>query len=113
MPKNSVPRKKVKSVKRRIVKPKPQSRKPTNTTAPNPECPYRPTSMYGVLYVEGSRGYIARDELIKKVAKLTGKSEKLVGFGFQVLRSPTHRSNKNRSTVIEEDGRIKLIAIRK
>ncbi|MGD0058653.1 MAG: hypothetical protein ABSD58_04465 [Verrucomicrobiia bacterium] len=96
----------------REAKLKPQ-RKPAIAVAPNPDCPYRGNTLYGTLFIEGNRAYVSKDELIERVADLTGKSEKVVGFAFQVLKSPSHRSNKNRSTVIEEDGRIKLIAIRK
>ena len=77
------------------------------------DCPYRAGTLYGTLFVEGNRDYILKDDLIKRVAELTGKSEKVVNFAYQVLKSPKHRSNKNRSTVIEEDGKIKLIPIRK
>ena len=89
------------------------NRKPTNAGALNPDCPYRPNTLYASLFTAGNKAYIARDELIKTVADLTGKTEKLVSFAYSVLKSPRHRSNKNRSTVIEEDGRIKLIAVRK
>ena len=88
-------------------------RKPTNTAAPNPDCPYRPGTLYASLFVEGNRDYIAKDELIKRVAEQTGKSEKVVNFAFQVLKSPKHRSNKNRSTELTEGGKVKLIPIRK
>ena len=96
----------------RKAKLKPQH-KPAITAAPNPDCPYRANTLYAALFTEANRGYVGKDELINRVAELTGKSEKVVGFAFQVLKSPTHRSNKNRSTVIEEDGKIKLIAVRK
>jgi hypothetical protein len=42
-----------------------------------------------------------------------GKSVKVVGFAYEVLKSPKHRSNKNRSTAIEENGKVKLVAVRK
>ena len=77
------------------------------------DCPYRPNTLYGTLFVEGNKDYIAKDELIKRVADLTGKSEKVVNFAFQVLKSPKHRSNKNRSTELTEGDKVKLIPIRK
>ena len=81
--------------------------------AQNPDCPYRPGTLYASLFTEGNRGYAEKDELIKRVAELTGKSEKVVGFAFQVLKSSKHRSNKGRSTLLEENGKVKLIADKK
>ena len=92
-------------------RPKSQAAKPK--VAANPDCPYRPGTLYASLFVEGNRDYIAKDELIKRVAEQTGKSEKVVNFAFQVLKSPKHRSNKNRSTELTEGDKVKLIAIRK
>ena len=77
-----------------------------------PDCPYRPGTLYGTLFTEANKDYILKDELIRKVAEMTNKSEKVVGFAYQVLKSPKHRSNKGRSTVIEENGKVKLIRIR-
>ena len=77
-----------------------------------PDCPYRAGTLYGTLFTEANKDYVLKDELIRKVAGLTKKSEKVVGFAYQVLKSPKHRSNKGRSTVIEENGKIKLIAVR-
>ena len=93
----------------RKAKLKPQ-RKPTNTAAPNADSPYRVGTLYGTLFNEGNRDYTLKSDLIKRVAELTGKSEKVVNFAFQVLKSPSHRSNKKRSTIIEENGKVKLIA---
>lgn len=104
----SKPAKKV--TKARQSKPK----QPTSETqSPQTDCPYRPGTLYGTLFVEGNKDYVAKGELIKKVAELTGKSEKVVGFAYQVLRSKTHRSNKNRSTELTEGDKVKLVAIRK
>ena len=77
------------------------------------DCPYRAGTLYAALFVEGNKDYISKDELIRKVAETTGKSEKVVGFAFAVLKSPKHRSNKNRSTELTEGERVKLIPIRK
>jgi len=77
------------------------------------DCPYRPGTLYGTLFSEGNKDYIGKDELLKRVAELTGKSEKVVGFAYQVLKSKGHRSNKNRSTELVEADKVKLIPIRK
>ena len=77
------------------------------------DCPYRPGTLYGSLFVEGNRGYVGKDELSKRVAEMTGKSKKVVGFAYQVLKSPKHRSNKNWSTMLTEGDTVKLIPIRK
>ena len=77
------------------------------------DCPYRAGTLYGSLFVEGNRDYSLKDELIRKVAETTGKSEKVVNFAFQVLKSPKHRSSKNRSTELTEGDKVKLIPIRK
>lgn len=78
-----------------------------------PDCPYRPGTLYSSLFIEANRDYVSKDELIKRVAEMTGKSEKVVGFAYSVLKSPKHRSNKNRSTELTEGDKVKLIAIRK
>jgi hypothetical protein len=77
------------------------------------DCPYRPGTLYGALFVEGNRDYVLKDELIKRVAETTGKFEKVVNFAYQVLKSPKHRSNKNRSAELTEGDKVKLIPIRK
>ena len=96
----------------REVKTKPH-RKPANAAVPNPDCPYRAGTLYAALFVAGNADYVSKDELIRKVADTTGKSEKVVNFAFQVLKSPKHRSNKNRSTELTEGDKVKLIPIRK
>ena len=105
---------KSKAVKKatKMRQPKP-AKQPVEAQSPQTDCPYRPGTLYGTLFVEGNKDYIAKGELIKKVAELTGKSEKVVGFAYQVLKSKTHRSNKNRSTELTEGDKIKLVAIRK
>jgi len=88
-------------------------RKPAIAAAPNPDCPYRVGTLYASLFIEANRDYVSKGELIKRVAEMTGKSEKVVSFAYQVLKSKTHRSNKNRSTELTEGDKVKLIAIRK
>ena len=81
---------------------------------PQTDCPYRPGTLYGTLFTEGNKDYIPKSELIKKVSEMMpGKSEKVVGFAYQVLKSKTHRSNKNRSTELIEGDKVKLVAIHK
>jgi hypothetical protein len=77
------------------------------------DCPYRAGTLYASLFVAGNADYVSKDELIRKVAETTGKSEKVVNFAFAVLKSPTHRSNKNRSAELTEGDKVKLISIRK
>jgi hypothetical protein len=89
---------------------KPRKKKTEPIEAQNPDCPFRVGTLYASLFNEGNKGYVEKNELIKKVAELTGKSEKVVNFAFAVLKSPQHRSNKKRSTIIEENGKIKLIS---
>ena len=92
--------------------PKPTEQPVSETQPPQSDCQYRSGTLYATLFTEG-KDYIAKGDLIKKVADLTGKSEKVVGFAYQVLKSKTHRSNKNRSTELTEGDKVKLIAIRK
>ena len=94
-------------------RPAKQTSKVSLAAKASPDCPYRPGTLYGTLFTEGNRDYISKDELIKKVAEKTGKSEKVVGFAYQVLKSKGHRSNKNRSTELVEGDKVKLITIRK
>lgn len=112
---NHKPKAAKKSRPMRVSKPKPSAvAQPATETQPlNPDCPYRPGTLYGTLFTEGNKDYIAKGELIKKVAALTGKSEKVVNFAYQVLKSKTHRSNKNRSTELTEGDTVKLVAIQK
>ena len=89
------------------------TRKSNQHPIAQPDCPYRAGTLYGALFVEGNRDYILKSDLIKRVAETTGKSEKVVNFAFQVLKSPKHRSNKNRSTELTEGDKVKLIPIGK
>ena len=87
--------------------------KPNQHPTAQTDCPYRAGTLYGTLFIEGNKDYISKAELIKRVAETTGKSEKVVNFAFAVLKSPKHRSNKNRSTELTEGDKVKLIPIRK
>jgi len=107
---NRKPKAAKKSNKQRQPKPE---QPVSETQPPQSDCPYRPGTLYGTLFVEGNKDYIAKGELIKKVAAMTGKSEKVVAFAYQVLKSKTHRSNKNRSTELTEGDKVKLVVIRK
>jgi hypothetical protein len=112
-PKGKLNRNRISARKAKRKSPTKPTRKPNQHPIAQADCPYRAGTLYGALFIEGNKDYISKDELIRKVADTTGKSEKVVNFAFQVLKSPKPRSNKNRSTVIEEDGKIKLIPIRK
>jgi hypothetical protein len=69
--------------------------------------------LYETLFTEGNRGYITKDELIRKVAKMTGKPEKVVGYAYQVLKNPNHPSNMGRTTALNEADKVKLIPVSK
>ena len=80
---------------------------PDETNDPNP---YRPGSMYNVLFREGAKGYWRKEKLITHVGKLVGKDSKLVAFQIPVLSRPQHSSNGNRSIALKDDqGRIKFV----
>jgi hypothetical protein len=76
------------------------------------DCPYR-GKLYRALFLESNRDYTPKDQLLKKVADLTDKPISSVEFAWDVLKNPKHRSNDGRSTMLEEDGKVKLIAIQK
>ena len=69
--------------------------------------------MYGILFSQGSQDYIAKADLIKKVANLTGKSEKVIGYAFQVLKARNHKSNGGRSVLLTDEttGKVKFVAL--
>lgn len=72
---------------------------------------FRSNSHYGILVREGSRAYVLRDDLINKVANLTGRSKKLVLFDYYVISLPSHKSNNGRTKVDSTSvaGKIKII----
>jgi len=41
-------------------------RKPTNAAATNPDCPYRAGTLYEILFTEGNKDYVSKDERIKR-----------------------------------------------
>ena len=100
---------KTKLARNAVPKPHP---KPMDVAA-NPDCPYRVGTLYAALFVEGNRDYVSKDELIKRVAEMTGKPIRSVEFGYQVLKSKSHRSNGGRSMELTEGDKIKLIALKK
>jgi hypothetical protein len=106
-------KRKAKSAKKTSKKPQQKPGQSVAQSQPSrSDCPYRPGTLYATLFTQAN-DYINKADLIKKVAELTGKSEKVVGFAYQVLKSKTHRSNRNRSTELVEGNKVKLIAIRK
>ena len=102
-----------KSTANRHLKAKPKVKAPKPAVSPDPNNVYRPLSMYGVLFREGSQDLIAKTDLIKKVAEITGKSEKVIGYAFQVLKARNHRSNRGRSALIEENGLVKFVRLQR
>jgi hypothetical protein len=58
--------------------------------------PYRPTSMYGMLFIAGMKKFVSRQETIEQISKKTGKKAE---YAFQVLRDRNHPSNRGRSTI--------------
>jgi hypothetical protein len=79
----------------------------------DPSNPYRPSSMYAILFEQGSKDYIGKEDLISKVAELTNKPKQSVGFAFEVLKNESHKSNGGRSTVIKEGKEFKFIPARR
>ena len=103
-----------KSTAKRHLKPKVKAKPEAKpVAAADPNNPFRPTSMYGVLFREGSQDYIAKADLIKKVAELTGKSEKVIGYAFQVIKARNHKSNGGRSCMLEENGLVKFVRLQR
>lgn len=79
--------------------------------------PYRPGSVYAVIFREGSKRFQTKDDLIKRIATMTGKTEQSIAFSLTVLSSKNHSSNGGRSTALRQDGggndySIKLIALK-
>ena len=71
---------------------------------------FRAGSNYAVLFEEGNKGYATRDELITRVAKITGKEERLVKFGLKtVMQYPNHKSNNGRARIDEYAGKIRIL----
>ena len=71
---------------------------------------FRDGSNYAVLFTEGNKDYITKKELITRVAKLTNRSEVLVGYDYGVMGSKKSKSNGraniDRTTV---PGKIKIV----
>jgi hypothetical protein len=99
-----------------IAKPSPAADVPARQprkTGGKSHSPYREGSTYDILFMEGSRKFQARDELVKRVAAITGKSTECIGFSLSVLCHKAHSSNNGRSMALIENGKVKLIAIRR
>ena len=71
---------------------------------------FRAGSSYETLYTEGNKSYATRDELVSRVAKITGKTEKVILFSFYVMSNTTHKSNGGRAKVIEQGDKVKIVA---
>jgi hypothetical protein len=77
-----------------------------------PDNPYRPRSVYHQIYHEASKGFQSKAAIIEKVAALTAKSSRCIGFSLEVLCRKGHSSNHGSMALRDEDGkRIKLIAV--
>ena len=88
-------------------------RKPSGITKPPSDNPYRPGSTYEAIFREGSRRFLGRQELIGRVAAITGKPASCISFSLAVLSHRLHSSNIGRSTAICEGGKIQLVALRR
>jgi hypothetical protein len=78
--------------------------------------PYRQGSMYNILFEEGSKGFVPKQELIERVANLVSKAPKMIDWAFSVVGSPLgkHQSNGGRSQCVRDSGgQVKLVAIRR
>lgn len=71
---------------------------------------FRNGSNYSVLFAEGNKDFIALNELVDKVAKLTNRTEKLVMFDYYVMCNTQHKSNGGRAKVEEKDGKIRIVS---
>jgi len=71
---------------------------------------FRAGSCLELLFKEGSKEFLTRDELVARVAKIKNKSEHLVLFDFRTtMPYPHHPNNRGRASVIEKDGKIKVV----
>jgi len=113
MSKRKVTKKTVKRGKKPVRKAIKKSRLVRATKSPTDSAiPYRETSNYGQLYVIGSRKMWDKDDLIRTASKDIGKSQKCIEFDLNVLTSPGHSSNGNRSAndpAAKAQGKIRLI----
>ena len=80
---------------------------------PSPDNPYRPGSTYATIFAEGSKRFMAKAELIAKVADMTSRPDRSIGFSLSVLCHKAHSSNNGRSMALKEDGKIKLVALKR
>ena len=92
-----------------------KSAKVSPDAPPDADNPYRPGSTYAVLFQEGSKRFMAKGDLIERVAAMTRKSPKCIGFSLSVLCHKSHSSNCGRSTVLYDESRnlMKLIALKR
>jgi hypothetical protein len=69
------------------------------------ENPYRAGSTYAVIFKVGSTGYMTKAEIIDKVAAITGKPAKCIGYSLEVLCRKGHSSNHGSMALRNEDGK--------
>jgi hypothetical protein len=64
-----------KSQRKTKRQPKSRTANAERLAAQYPDCPYRPATLYGTLFIEGSKDYIAKDTLIETVAGVNNSRE--------------------------------------
>ena len=107
------PRKPVKSTVKSVVA-KTKTEAKTEAKKTESPSPYRPTSMYGLLFLAAYKKFMPRQETIEAISKQTGKK---AIHAFQVLKNSNHFCNNGRSrceTRTTKDGieEIKFIALK-
>jgi hypothetical protein len=75
--------------------------------------PYRRGSTYDILFLEGTKDFQTKKDLVERVAALTGKPVTSISFSLSVLINKAHTSNNGRSTVLKDGNMLKLIALTK
>lgn len=72
---------------------------------------FRAGSNYAILFAEGNKGYTTKAELLARVAKITGRPEKLVGFDYGVMGSANSKSNGGRAMIDKKTvpGKVKIV----
>jgi hypothetical protein len=75
------------------------------------ECPFRPTSGYGILFKVASSKFWLKADLLKEAAMVADKEERLVANDLAVLMNPNHQSNKGRTRVERQGDLIKIVLL--
>ena len=105
---------KAKKSKSKTKKLSPSKQALTPSVTPDEDGLFRAGTLYQTLFAESDKiGYLPKSELLERVASITGKSLKVCQYAYAVLKSPGHRSNKNRCRELTEGDKVKLVAIHK